>query len=123
VRQREFAQGRPARRCEPDPHLAFVYRPRASRDGARRLEPVHEFHGAVVLDEQPGCNFADSWPDAFRQAPDCQQELVLMRLDAVLFRRGLAEMNKLTDLPPEFGQIPVLIVEKISAHNLYRITT
>jgi hypothetical protein len=33
---------------------------------------------------------------------------MLLRLDAEGLRGCLAEMNELPDLPPEFGQVPVL---------------
>jgi hypothetical protein len=34
--------------------------------------------------------------------------LMLLRLKAMLFRRGFAEMKELPDLPAELGQVPVL---------------
>ena len=99
-------------------HFAFVFRSRYARDGARGFEPVHQFDRAVMLDEKPRCNFADGGLYAVGQALHRKQQLMLLRLDAVFPRGGFAEMKELPDLPPELGEIAILILGKVvfSAH-------
>ena len=41
-----------------------------------------------------------------------KQQLMLLRLKAMLFRRGFAEMKELPDLPAELGQVAVLLRER-----------
>ena len=75
----------------------------------RLLQPVDQFDRAVMLDEQPGGNLPNGRLDAFGKAVHRQQQLMLLRLDAVFFGGGLAEVEKAPDLPAELGQIAVLI--------------
>ena len=62
-----------------------------------------------MLDEQPGGNFPDGRLYALRKAVHRQQQLMLLRLDAVFFRGRFAEMKEPPDLPPELGQVAVLL--------------
>ncbi len=62
-----------------------------------------------MLDEEAPGKLPDSRFCAFRQAMQRKQQLVLLRLDAVLPGGGFAEMEKPPNLPAEFGQIAVLI--------------
>lgn len=113
MREREAAEDSAPRGSEADEHFSFVFDAGAARDCARRFQPVHEFDRAVVLDEEPRSDLANGGLYAFREAMDRKQELVLLRLDAVVFRRGFAEMKKAPDLPAEFGKIAILIVGEI----------
>lgn len=67
-----------------------------------------------MLDEQPRRDFANGRLDALGQSLNGKQQLVLLRLDAILFCVGFAEMKEPANLPPEFGQIAVLVVGKVS---------
>ncbi len=96
-------------RCELNPHLALVFLARTSRDSACHFQTVHQFDCAVMLNEEPRRQLTNGWTRAFRQSLHGQQQLVLLRLDAEFFRRRLAEMKELADLPPEFSQIAVLV--------------
>ena len=45
----------------------------------------------------------------FRQTLHSQQQLMLLCLQPILLRSGLTEVQKLADLPPELGQVAILI--------------
>ena len=110
VRQCQPAQNRAAGRGKPDPDFAFVLDSSNSGDSARGLEAVHQFNRAVVLDKKSRRDFPDGRLHALGQTLHSQQQLMLMRLDAMLLRRGLTEVKKLPDLPAELGQIAILIL-------------
>jgi hypothetical protein len=76
----------------------------------------------AMLNEQSRGEFADRRFGAFRKAMYRKQQLMLLRLEAMLFRRGFAEMKELADLPAELGQVPVLPGREIVLHYLYRTT-
>jgi hypothetical protein len=103
MREGQFSEDGTARRRKADPDLAFVLVTRRSGDGSRLLEAITQVHSAVVLDEETRCNFPDGRLHVIRQPVDCKEELVLLRLDSVLFRRQFAEVKEATDLTPEFG--------------------
>lgn len=109
MRHSQFAQDCAARGCQPHPDLAPVIDPRMSGDSTSDFQPIHQFYCAVVLNEQPESEFSNGRFYAGGKALHGEQELVLLRLNAVFFRRRLAEMKKAPDLPSELGQIPVLI--------------
>ena len=87
-----------------------------SRDRASLLQAVYQLHRAVMLNEQSRGEFADCRFGAFRQAMYRKQQLMLLRLKAMLFRRGFAEMKELPDLSAELGQVPVLSGREIVLH-------
>lgn len=93
-----------------------------ARNRALVLEPFHQFHSAVMLDKHARREFANGRPHALGQAVDRQQELMLLRLHAVLPGRQFTEMQKPADLAAKFSQIPVLIARQVIFHDLYRIT-
>src|SRR5438874_2143814 len=115
------AQDPASDRRQQDPDFALVFNARSSRDCARDLEAVHQFHGAVMLDEKSGRDLADGGLHAFRKTLDREQQLMLLRLDLMLLRGGFTEMEETPDLPPELGEIAVLIEGKIT-HQIYRNT-
>lgn len=96
-------------RGEPHQHFAAVVLAGDALDGAGGFETVHKLDGAVMLEEHPQSQFADSGFGAFRQALEREQKLMLLGLNAALFSRGFAEMQELTDLAAEFSQIPVML--------------
>ena len=114
VRQCQPPQDRAANRSQPDKDFALVFDARNSRDRAGSLETVYQFDRAVVLDKQPGGDLPDGGFHTLGQALHGEQQLMLMRLDVMLLRGSFAEMKELPDLPPELGQIAVLIGGKIA---------
>src|SRR5579863_37174 len=123
VRQREAAQDRSAGGSEPDPDLAFVFDPLSSRNGATGLQSIHQFDGAVVLNKETRGNLPDGGFYVLGKAPDCEQQLVLLRFDVVFFCKSFAEMKELPDLAPELGQIAVLIGRKVAVTaHIYIVT-
>src|SRR5437870_7383139 len=65
-------------------------------------EPVGELHGAVMLELHSLRQDADRRFESFRQSLDGHQKLVLLRFNARLSRRGLAETQKATYLIAKF---------------------
>jgi hypothetical protein len=123
VRNGETAQDRSAGGSEPNPDFALIFDTRSSRNRATCLEPIHQFNGAVVLDKKTRGNFPDSGLYAFGKSLDCEQQLVLLRFDAVFFCQCLAEVKELADLTPELGQIAVLIGGKVAVTaHIYIVT-
>lgn len=51
----EFAQGGSSGGGQPDPNFALVVGAGPAGNSAGRFETIHEFDGAVMLDEEPGC--------------------------------------------------------------------
>jgi hypothetical protein len=109
VGQSQSVQDPLSSRGQPNPHLALIVRPRTSRYGTCCLKPIHELDRAVMLNEQPGCQLANRWLDTRRQPLHCEQQLMLLRLDTEALCGCLAEVKELPDLPPEFGEVPVLL--------------
>jgi hypothetical protein len=71
---------------------------------AVRLEPVHEFHGAVMLDLQPLRQIAHRGVVAVGQALYGQEGLVLLRLDACGSNSLLAQILKSADFVTKIGK-------------------
>jgi hypothetical protein len=67
-------------------------------------ETVDQLDGAVMLNLEALGQFADSRPAPFRQALDCQQKLVLLRLDPVRLGGVGAELQEAPDAVSEIGQ-------------------
>jgi hypothetical protein len=123
VSQCQPAQGRTASRGQSNPDFTFVVGARASRDCACNFKPVHQFHSAVMLDEKARGNLPNSGLYAFRKTVHGQQQLMLVRFDAMLLCSCLAEMKELADLPPKLGEIAILIRRKVSVTvHIYIVT-
>ena len=123
MRQCKLAQDRAASRRQPDPDFALVFGARSSRDCARDLKTVHQFDGAVMLDEESCGNFPNRGLYALGKALDGKQQLMLLRLDVILLCRGFTEMKELPDLPPELSQIAVLIGGQVAViAHMYIVT-
>jgi len=104
----QLPQSRAATCRQAYPDLAPVFRPGCPLDGAGLFQAVHEFDGAVVLNEHSRGKLANGWFDAFRQAVHAKQQLVLLRLDTVPPCNRFAEMQKTPDLTPELGEVAIL---------------
>jgi hypothetical protein len=61
-----------------------------------------------MLDAKPLGHCAHGRPSGFGQASNCEQELVLLGLDARAARRLLAKNQKFTDLVAERSQSAVV---------------
>ena len=77
-------------------------------DGPLFFQPVHEFHRAVVLNEEPSGDLANGGLGILGKSVNRQQELMLLGLDAALSRRRFTEVQELPDLPPKLRQIAIL---------------
>src|ERR1700726_3884894 len=88
VRQRKLAQDRTAQSRQPDPDFALVLDARTSRDCAGHFKAVYQFDGAVMLDEKPGGNLSNGGLYVLGKALYGKQQLMLLRLDSMLLRRG-----------------------------------
>jgi len=75
---------------------------------AVRFEAIDQLDRTVMLQKQTRGNLADGWLQTCRKPVYCQQQLMLLRLDAVLAGGGFAERKELADLPPEFREIAIL---------------
>lgn len=97
--QQPFARGR-----QPDIHLAPVLFRHASRRRSAFAQPVDQLDRAVVPDLQARSQLADGGSHLRRQSLDREQQLVLLRLQAVRARRFLAISQEPADLMTEFRQ-------------------
>src|SRR5579872_4465303 len=109
MRQGQPAQRPSPRRSQTNPNLAPVFGAGTTHNRAGLFQPVDQFHRAVMLDEQAGRNLSNGGLHIFGKPLNGQKELMLLRLNAVFFGSGLAEMKKSPDLPAEFGQVTVLL--------------
>jgi len=119
VRQGQLPQRRAAGRSKAEQHFPLVLGSGTPGDRALGLESIHQLDRAVMFDEQTRRNLADRRPDLLRKSLHGEQELMLLRFDAVLLGRGLAEMKKLPDLPAKFGQVAILANGKIVSRHIY----
>jgi hypothetical protein len=122
MRQCQPAKDRAAGRSQADPNFALVVGAASPRDGARGLQAIHQFHRAVMLQEETRGNLPNGGPYTLGKTLHGQQELMLLRLDAMLLRGSFTEMQKLPDLAAELGEIAVLIGGKVCVNcsHLYR---
>ena len=118
MRQRQLPQHGASRRRQPDQHFALVLRTCVPRDGAFVFQPVHQFHGAVMLDEQPRSDLANRRPHVVGKPVYGKQQLMLLGFESVLLGGHFAEMKKFPYLASKFSQIAVLVERKVlsSAH-------
>ncbi len=115
MRQGQLTQCRAARGCQANPDLAFIDRAGTAYDGAGVLQAVDQFDGAVMLNVEARGDLANSGLDVLRKPMYRQQELMLLRLDAVFLGGGFAEVEKSPDLPAELGEFAVLFAAEVAA--------
>jgi len=120
--QREFTEGGTTRGSQAYPDFATVFGPFIASNEAGLFEAARQFEGTVWLDEHAGRQFANSRLCGFRETVDGEEELMLLRLDAVLPGGGFAEEEEAADLATEFGEIAVLAGGEVVRHYLDRIT-
>jgi len=75
---------------------------------ASQFQTVHQFYGAVVMDEKARGEFTDSGSHAVRKSCDSQHKLMLLGFNALLSGCAFAEKVELPDLPAEFSKVLVL---------------
>src|SRR5580698_6204754 len=80
-------------------------------------EPVHQLDRAVMLNLQSLRQFADPWPNPFRQSLERQHQLVLMGLNTRRSRRLLAEMQEFSNLVPQLRQRLIVGLGKFFFHD------
>ena len=68
-----------------------------------------------MLNKKARRDFANRRLYVIRKTVHGEQELMLLRLDAVVPRGGLAEMQKSADLAAELGEFAILLAAEILA--------
>jgi hypothetical protein len=101
--QREFLQNLFTLGRELQQYFSAVFRAPLPAYEASSFEPIHQFHGAVMMNLQPLCDFCDPRPDIEGQALNRQQKLVLAGLKTCVAGGALAEAQKAANLVPELG--------------------
>ena len=76
-------------------------------------QTIAQLDGGVVADVQPAGNFRDRRVNVFRQALQCEQQLMVLRIDAIGASRLFAEMQEAPDLVAEFGERAVIVRAQI----------
>ena len=104
MKEGELTEQRRAGSRELEEHLATVFGAPLAPNQSALLEFVHEAHGRVVLDAKPLGDVSNRWPRIPRKSLYGEQELVLLRLDAVAARRSFAEREELSDLVAKRGE-------------------
>lgn len=72
------------------------------------FEAVGEFHGAVMLDLQSFGEYSYRRFGRVRESPDCEQSLILLRLNARSAGSLLAQILKAPNFVTKFGERPVI---------------
>ena len=84
------------------------------------FQAIDHFDHTVMLELHPRGEFADRRHRSFRQTADCQQKLVLLRLQSVLPGLLFAEMQEPPDLAAKFGQSAIFSQSQVQ--QIYRTT-
>ncbi len=82
------------------------------------LQPVDQLHGAVMLQCQPVGNRPNRGLHAFGKPPKCQQEQVLLRLEACGARHRVAFADEFANAVAQFRQSAILGRCDFSRHLL-----
>jgi hypothetical protein len=85
-------------------HFATVIMATGAVDETSSLQPVYQFHCAVVANLHPIGELADARPDIARHSLDRKQQLVLPPFQARRLYHLLAEVEKAPDLVAELRQ-------------------
>jgi hypothetical protein len=101
--ERQLAKHLLSARGQVQQDLAAVLGAAAPADVSRMFQAVHQFYGAMMLDLQALGQFPYSRAHTRPQAFECQQELVLARLQTGVARRPLAEVKKAADVMAKVG--------------------
>ncbi len=125
MRDREALEHATPARRDREPDLAAIARARALQDEAPLRRTRDELDRAVVLDLQALGDAADRRRFVFRHAAKSEEELVLLRLDAHLARRALAEHEEAAQAIAHLGERAVFGVRDGwhgSNVDIYRVT-
>ena len=91
-------------RSQPDSYLAPVAIAAYALYQSALHQPVGQTHRAVMPDQQVLGDFSYRGAAGTGKRPNCQQELMLLRLEPLGMRFRLAEMKKAADLKAEVGE-------------------
>jgi hypothetical protein len=94
---------------ESEEHFASIMLVMVLNNGSVRDGAVDQLDRTVMAKAQPLGKRSDRGPDAFGQTLDGEHQLVLLRIDTVITRRLLAEVQKLADTVAKFGDLAVLL--------------
>ena len=89
-------------------HLPAILRACGANHKPLVFHAIHEFDHAVMPELQPVRQLSDGRGMPVRQTFDCEQKLMLLRLQSEPPDLLLAEMQETPDLIPELGQISIL---------------
>ena len=90
---------------------------------ASSSQAIDQLYSAMMLNLKSFRQFADAWPDAFRQPFHGQHKLVLAWLNAGRPGRSLAEVQKPPDLMPQLCKRFVIRQGELFHAFIYRTTT
>ena len=108
MREGKLPEDARARPSEMHDYLPPVVRSAAARYVAVIFQAIHQFHHAVMFELQSPGQLAYGGLHVFGQAFDGEQQLMLLRLQAVPPGLLLAEMQVEPDLVTELGQRAIL---------------
>lgn len=100
-------------------HFAAVFIPATAPDQPLIDQPIHQFDRAVVLNLQPFGDEGDARLRVVGLPLQCQQKLMMLRLNAGLSRCFFAEAHETADLVAKLGESLVvgLFNFVVSAHS------
>jgi len=104
MRLREPLQHAPPFTRQTQKGAATVFGIRGSLQQALTLRAIHQLYRAVVLQGEAAGHISDGHVRRPGSARNLQQELMLLRLQSRLQRRGLAEVQKTPQLVAEVGK-------------------
>jgi hypothetical protein len=85
-------------RCQADPNLPAVFLTAKPFHQSPDSQAIHQADRAVVLDQKMARQIPHSRSAILLQSTDCQQHLMLLRLEPFIFSRSLAEMQESANL-------------------------
>jgi hypothetical protein len=94
----------PSCRCELQKNTPTVGPSLLARDQTRGLTSIAELDHGVMAQTKTLSRIADRRSHVVGGSSDLEEELMLLRLETALLRRGLAEVKKQSELMAKFGQ-------------------
>jgi hypothetical protein len=87
--------------CETNTDLPAIFSAANPLDQSSAGQAIHQADGAVMLNQEMARQVPHGWASGLIQSPDRQQHLMLLRLEAFVLGRRLAEMQKPADMVPK----------------------
>src|SRR5690242_18721754 len=100
MQHRKLAEQFFAERREFQQDFTAIVLTRPAHDRTPVGQSVHKLNRAVMAKAQPRCYCSNGWARSFRQPLDCQQKLMLLRLNTAGSRSLFTEMKKLANAIP-----------------------